>query len=71
MPGEKEHQEICVVGRLFSLEALLFVMGVVSLVYGLWTLSLINIGIGVAILLGTFVLFRVCRAKTKQQPIRR
>ena len=50
MRGNKEHQEICVVGRLFSLEALVFLMGVVSLIYGLATARLANIIIGALML---------------------
>jgi len=49
--SNKEKQEISVIGRLISLEALVFVMGVVSLIYGLATASLLNIIIGALILL--------------------
>jgi hypothetical protein len=61
MRGNKEHQEICVVGRLFSLEALVILMGVVSLVYGLVTGGLSNIIIGALILVVAVVLTRVWR----------
>jgi hypothetical protein len=61
MRGNKEHQEICVVGRLFSLEALVFLMGVVSLIYGLATGRLANIIIGALILVVTILLARVWR----------
>jgi len=61
MRGNKEHQEICVVGRLFSLEALVFLMGVVSLIYGLATARLANIIIGALILVVTVLLARVLR----------
>jgi Flp pilus assembly protein TadB len=61
MRGDKEHQEICVVGRLFSLEALVFLMGVVSLVYGLVTGRLANIIIGALILVVTALLARLWR----------
>jgi hypothetical protein len=61
MRGNKEHQEICVVGRLFSLEALVILMGVVSLVYGLATGGLSNIIIGALILVVAVVLTRVWR----------
>ena len=46
----KENQEISVIGRLISLEALLFLMGIVSLVYGLIAGEPLNIIIGVPIL---------------------
>ena len=61
MRGNKEHQEICVVGRLFSLEALVFLMGVVSLIYGLATARLANIIIGALILVVAVILARVWR----------
>ena len=58
MQGNKGQQEICVMGRLLSLEALVFLMGVVSLVYGLFTQSLWEIVIGAAILVAAAVLVR-------------
>ncbi len=50
MQGDREHQEICVMGRLLSLEALVFLMGVVSLFYGVLVPSLWHVMIGAAIL---------------------
>ena len=61
MPGNKEHQEICVVGRLFSLEALLFLMGLVSLIYGLASGQWRNVIIGVLILAVMIILISVWR----------
>ena len=61
MRGKKEHQEICVVGRLFSLEALVFLMGVVSLSYGLAAARLANIIIGALVLVIAVLLARVWR----------
>jgi len=61
MSGNKENQEICVLGRLFSLEALVVIMGVVSLVYGLITGQITSIIIGAAVLAGTIALARWCR----------
>jgi len=61
MPGNKEHQEICVVGRLFSLEALLFLMGLVSFIYGLATGQWENVIIGVLILAVMVILVSVWR----------
>ena len=58
MQGNKGQQEICVMGRMLSLEALVFLMGVVSLVYGLFTQSLWEIVIGAAILVAAAVLVR-------------
>lgn len=61
MPGNKEHQEICVVGRLFSLEALIVIMGVVSLIYGLVTSRINNVITGVIVLAAAFLVLRIWR----------
>jgi hypothetical protein len=61
MQGKKGNQEISVVGRLVSLEALVFLMGVVSLIYGLVTLRMSNIIIGTVILLAAFFVARKWR----------
>jgi hypothetical protein len=58
MRGNKENQEISVVGRLFSLEALVLLMGVVSLIYGLVTAQLANILIGALVLAVTLLLVK-------------
>ena len=63
MQGGKENQEISVVGRLLSLEALLFLMGVVSLVYGLFASEPLNIAIGALILVAAIILVRRCRRR--------
>lgn len=61
MHGNKENQEISVIGRLISLEALVFLMGMVSLVYGLVTARLWNIIIGALILVVAVLLARKWR----------
>jgi hypothetical protein len=61
MRGNKENQEISVIGRLVSLEALVVLMGVVSLIYGLVALRLPNIIIGALILVAAFLLGCKCR----------
>ena len=61
MPGNKEHQEIAVVGRLFSLEALLFLMGLVSFLYGLATSQWGNMIIGLLLLAALIILVSVWR----------
>lgn len=61
MHSNKENQELNVVGRLISMEALVFLMGVVSLVHGLLTRDLWNIAIGAVILVAAIVLARKCR----------
>ena len=59
MHGNKENQEISVLGRLVSLEALVLVMGAVSLVYGLVCARPVNIVIGVAILAASLIVKRL------------
>ncbi|WP_224982755.1 hypothetical protein [Geomonas agri] len=61
MTGNKEQQEISVVGRLLSLEALVFVMGTASLVYGLATGSHWKTILGAAVMLAVILIFRFCR----------
>lgn len=61
MQGNKENQEISVLGRLVSLEALVLLMGIVSLIYGLVTARLSNIIIGAAILVAGVILVRKWR----------
>jgi hypothetical protein len=58
MQRDKENLEISVLGRLVSLEALLFLMGVASLLFGLVTGGIINIVIGVIILTAAVMLAR-------------
>ena len=67
MPGSKENQEISVLGRLLSLEALLFLMGVASLIYGLVTLRTANITIGALILVAALLLARRWRRVQPKQ----
>ena len=61
----KERQESSLVGRLFSLEAVLLLMGVASLVYGLANGIFMNIFFGVVIIPGVFVLHKVKRKDWK------
>ena len=53
---EKEKQEISLIGRLLSMEALLILMGIVSLVYGIVKAQVMSIFWGVMILVGAVVL---------------
>lgn len=55
----KERQESSLVGRLLSLEAVLLVMGVVSLVYGLVNGEHTNTFFGLVIIPGVFLLHKV------------
>jgi inner membrane protein involved in colicin E2 resistance len=59
MHGNKENQQISVVGRLVSLEALVILMGIVSLIYGLVAPSEINIVMGALILMVAAVAGRI------------
>jgi len=59
----KELQEASLVGRILSLEAVLMLMGIISLIYGLLNGKTINIFWGVVIIPGVFVLNKV-RKKT-------
>lgn len=59
MTNEKEKQELSVLGRLLSMEALIFLMGLVSLGYGLTIGTGINIFFGLFILGGSVVLYFV------------
>jgi hypothetical protein len=61
MDKDKEKQEISVIGRLLSLEALLVVMGLFSLISGVagtWTLRIL---LGLIILGGLFMLLFIRR----------
>lgn len=55
----KERQESSLVGRIFSLEVALFMMGVASLIYGLINGVGMNIFWGVVIIPGVFILHKV------------
>ncbi len=55
----KERQEASLVGRIFSLEAVLMLMGFVSLIYGLINGREINIFFGAVIIPAVFVLHKV------------
>lgn len=55
----KELQEASLVGRILSLEAVLLLMGVVSLVYGLLKGASMSIFWGIVIISGVFLLHKV------------
>ncbi|MCM0081920.1 hypothetical protein L4X63_09990 [Geomonas sp. Red32] len=61
MRSDKGNQEISVLGRLISLEALVFLMGIASLVYGLATANAFNLIIGAAITMAAVILAFKCR----------
>jgi len=59
--SNKEIQEASLIGRILSMEALLLVMGIASLAYGIINVVAINIFWGVVIVPGVFVLHKVRR----------
>ncbi len=63
---DKEKQEISVIGRLFSIEALLVVMGLVCLVSGIMTGESIQLFWGAMIIGGSVILFFVKKKDWKK-----
>jgi len=63
MDNEKERQEISLIGRIFSLEALLIVMGLLSLVSGIIRMQRSQIFWGLIIILGSVLLIFVRKKK--------
>ena len=57
----KERQEISLVGRILSLETMLLMMGVASLVYGIVNGVETSILWGIVIIPGVFILMKVRR----------
>lgn len=69
MTKEKAYQEMCIMGRFLSLEALVSLMGLVSVVYGLFTGSYLSVLTGAAVLVVAVLFFlkcRQCRANGKK-----
>ncbi len=66
MDKDKEKQEISVLGRLFSLEALLVIMGLVSLVSGIVRRDRTGLLLGLLIL-GGLLLFIIIRKRSKRK----
>ncbi len=63
---EKENQEISVIGRLLSIEALLVVMGIACLVSGIVTGEAMQLFWGVMIIGGSVVLYFVKKKDWKK-----
>ncbi len=66
MTNDKQRQEVSLLGRILSLEALLMLMGVASLIYGITQGATINIFWGIVIIPGVFVLMKVRRKDWKK-----
>ena len=62
----KARQEVSLIGRIFSMEALILVMGCLSLVYGFGAGKEMSIFWGVVIIIGFFVLRMVRRKDWKK-----
>jgi len=66
MPCNKENQEISVLGRLFSLEILVVIMGAACLIFGIFTARPAQIIMGALILVVTLLLaYRWRRVRLK------
>ncbi len=66
MDKDKEKQEISVLGRLFSLEALLVVMGAVSLISGIVRRNFTGLLLG-SLILGGLLLFIIIRRRSNRK----
>jgi hypothetical protein len=65
MDRDKERQEISLIGRLLSMEALLVVMGVFSLVSGILAKNTVRLLLGLLILAGLFLLIYLRRRRRR------
>jgi hypothetical protein len=59
MDKDKQRQEVSLIGRILSIEMLLLVMGVASLIYGIVNSQTMNIFWGIVIIPGVFILMKV------------
>jgi hypothetical protein len=59
MDKDKQRQEVSLIGRILSIEMLLLVMGVASLIYGIVNGQTMNIFWGIVIVPGVFILLKV------------
>ena len=66
MDNDKQKQEVSLIGRLFSMEALLILMGLISLISGLRTSQPIQMFWGGMILAGAIVLHFVRKRDWKK-----
>jgi len=68
MDHDKERQEITVIGRLLSMEALLILMGLLSLVSGILTHDPLRLLLGV-IILSALALFLILRRRKRRKSL--
>ena len=59
MDQNKHRQEVSLIGRILSIEMLLLVMGIASLIYGIVNSQTMNIFWGLVIVPGVFILMKV------------
>lgn len=64
--NDKQRQESSLIGRILSMEALLLLMGVVSLIYGIVNGEAMNIFFGIIIIPGVFILVKVRKKDWKK-----
>jgi hypothetical protein len=65
MDRDKERQEISLIGRLLSMEALLVVMGMLSLVSGILAKDTVRLLLGLLILAGLILLIFLRRSRRR------
>jgi hypothetical protein len=63
MDKDKEREEISLIGRIFSLEALLVVMGLLSLISGIIRTQRTQIVLGVVVIAGSMLILFVRKKK--------
>jgi len=66
MDQDKQRQEISLIGRILSIEMMLLVMGIASLIYGIVNGQTMNIFWGVVIIPGVFILMKVRKTDWKK-----
>lgn len=66
MDNDKQRQEVSLIGRILSIEMLLLVMGVASLIYGIVNGQTMNIFWGVVIIPGVLILIKVRKTDWKK-----
>ena len=66
MDKDKQRQEVSLIGRIFSIEALLFLMGCFSLYHGIVEDKPVSIFFGLIIIPGVFVLSKVRKKDWKK-----
>ena len=66
MDNDKQRQQVSLIGRILSIEMLLLVMGVASLIYGIVNGATMNIFWALVIIPGVFILMKVRKKDWKK-----